>query len=251
MIDIAASLRRRFSRPKVIAGGQAAGLKLVAHGAHPDFAAGVYELPVQAAIADSLGAGDCFFDVGANIGFFSLVAARCVGDAGMVYAFEPVRANAARIARTAELNGLDGRLRVFEEAVGAATGRAELLLARHIGGAALSTADAPPDMAARAEVEIVTLDDAVVRHGLRPPRLVKIDVEGAEIDVLRGMTGVIRSHRPAIIYEVDDATREGLERKAEEIRSFLLDAGYGLELLPPAYDMTEWHVEHVLARPVS
>ena len=115
-MDIAARLRGLFSETRAIADGEAAGLKLFAHGAQPDFAKGIYEMPIQRTIAGSLDDGDCFYDVGANIGFFSLIAARRVGETGKVYAFEPVHRNAAGIERSAELNGFAERLEVFEEA---------------------------------------------------------------------------------------------------------------------------------------
>ncbi|WP_457811050.1 FkbM family methyltransferase [Sinorhizobium meliloti] len=97
------------------------------------------------------------------------------------------------------------------------------------------------------EVDVTTLDDAIARHGLRPPSLVKIDVEGAEIEVLRGMTETLRTHRPSIIYEIDDATREGLDRKARQIAALLTSAGYVLAALPPSYTEQSWHVQHLLA----
>lgn len=235
-----------FSERRVVATGEAAGLTLVSRDADPEFGRGTYERPIQQAIASNLAPGDAFFDIGANIGFFSLIAARRVGTEGQVYAFEPVPRNAAAIRRTAQLNGFHA-IRVFPEAVGATIGRAELLLARHIGGAALASAEAPPDMNGYLEVDVTTLDDAIARHGLRPPSLVKIDVEGAEIEVLRGMTETLRAHRPSIIYEIDDATREGLDRKARQIAALLTSAGYVLAALPPSYTEQSWHVQHLLA----
>jgi FkbM family methyltransferase len=231
-----------------IAAGEAAGLKLITRGTDPNFACGTYERPMQAAISSNLSLGDAFYDVGANVGFFSLIAARKVGPRGRVYAFEPVPGNASAIARGARINDLRN-ITVFAEAVGAATGRAELLLAHHIGGAVLASAGAPPDMSGRIQVDVVTLDDAIVGRRLRPPSLIKIDVEGAEIDVLRGMAETLRTHRPTIIYEIDDATRDGLNQKARVIGSLLTAAGYSLRPLPSSYPGERWHVEHVLARP--
>ena len=94
-MELMAKLRGIFSEASVVAEGRGAGLKLVARGADPNFARGIYEQPMQEAVISNLSAGDVFFDVGANIGFFSLIAARRVGPEGHVYAFEPVPRNAA------------------------------------------------------------------------------------------------------------------------------------------------------------
>lgn len=239
-----------FCNARVIAKGEAAGLQLVARSADPNFVRGTYEPPIQQAIGANLAPGDVFFDIGANIGFFCLIAARRVGARGQVYAFEPVPRNAAVVAENARLGGFN-TIRVFTEAAGATTGRGQLLLAHHIGGAALASAGAPPDMSGRLEVSIVAIDDAIAQRGLRPPSLVKIDVEGAEIDVLRGMTETLRRHRPKVIYEVDDATRGGLDRKARNIAELLTAAGYALKPLPASYDNRDWQVEHVFAQPVG
>lgn len=239
-----------FCDARVIAKGEAAGLKLMARNADPNFVRGTYEPPIQQAITANLAPGDAFFDIGANIGFFCLIAARRVGPRGQVYAFEPVPRNAEAVAESARLSGFD-TIRVFAEAAGATTGRGQLLLADHIGGAALASAGAPPDMNGRLEVGIVAIDDAIARRDLRPPSLVKIDVEGAEIDVLGGMTQTLRRHRPKVIYEVDDATREGLDRKARRIAEFLTAAGYALKSLPASYDNRDWQVEHVFAQPMD
>jgi len=241
-------LLNAFSRPQIVASGVAAGLKLVARRADPTFARGTYEPSIQDAIVSNLKAGDVFFDIGANIGFFSLIAARRVGENGRVYAFEPVARNMAAIKRNAELNRF-GMIEIFAEAVGSSSYRGELLLARHIGGAALSSAGAPPDLRGRMPIDIVALDDVIKERGMRAPSLIKIDVEGAEIDVLGGMPETLRVCRPMIIYEIDDETREGIDRKGREIAELLAAAGYALEVLPPAYPEQGWHIVHVLARP--
>lgn len=236
--------------PGVIGQGEGAGLKLFARHADPNFVRGTYEPPMQQVVVGCLSPGDTFYDVGANIGFFSLLAARRVGEQGRVYAFEPVPENANAIARSARLNNFD-TIEVFSKAVGAANGRCELMLAHHIGGAVLASAGVPPDMRGHVEVSVTTLDDVIAERPLRPPSLVKIDVEGAEIDVLNGMQATLRKHRPAVVYEVDDATREGLERKAGAIAAFMTAADYAQTTLPAAYRTENWHVEHFLARPIT
>ncbi len=234
--------------PTVIADGEAAGLKLTARRADPNFARGTYERPLQAIITANLAPGDVFYDIGANIGFFSLIAARKVGPQGFVYAFEPVPENASAIARSAALNGFNN-LKMLPYAVGAADGRATLNLARHIGGATLASAGVPPDLRGQLEVDLVTVDSMIKKHGLRPPSLVKIDVEGAELEALTGMRLTLATHRPCVVYEIDDASRDGFERKAAEIADFMTSAGYSLFPLDTSSVQGEWQIGHVLARP--
>lgn len=241
-------VRRRIFTTHVIGAGRNAGMRLALRRPHPDFLDGSYEAVVQTTIAEHLSDGSVFYDIGANIGFFSLLAAPIVGPRGAVYAFEPVPGNASSIRHTAQLNRLPN-IEVFEEAAGERSGRAQLVLTHHIGGAALSSASSPLDMIGVIDVAVTALDDAIANRGLRPPSLVKIDVEGAELQVLRGMTNTLTADRPTILYEVDDATAEGLARKREAIRAFLRSSGYSSTDLPESYPGIDWHVAHALAVP--
>ena len=133
-----------FSDVRRIAGGEGTGLRIIPLEGDREIALGSYETPVQKALLDNVAAGGVVYDIGANVGFFSLLAARRVGPQGRVYALEPVARNAAAIERSARLNGF-GAIEVFAKAAGAASGIAELNLARHIGGAVLASVGAPPD----------------------------------------------------------------------------------------------------------
>lgn len=164
---------------------------------------GLLELPVQEAMRRLLGPGDVFYDVGANIGFFALAAARRVGAAGAVYAFEPVPENATAIRTAAELNRFE-QLEVVEQAVGRAAGRDRLLLVEDLSWSHLESRGWHPRTADTLDIEIVAIDDLVASGRIRPPQLVKIDVEGAEIDVIAGMRRTIEQHRPAIVCELHD-----------------------------------------------
>ena len=226
--------------------GLAAGLRLRLDGATRAMLAGRYEEPVQMALAERLRPGDGFVDVGANVGFFALLAGRAVGPDGWVLAVEPVPANAARIRANAALNRLP-RVTVVEAAAGAVDGAGELELARHNGGGALSSAPVPPDACGRITVPVVTVDTLLAGSRLPPPTLVKIDVEGSEAEALNGMRGTIARHHPAILFEVDAPTREDAERRFAELAAMLAAQGYGVDTLPDAYPAGDWTVLHGLA----
>jgi hypothetical protein len=123
------------------------------------------------------------------------------------------------------------------------------MIARHIGGATIASVGPPPDVCGRIGVDLVTIDVAITQHGLRPPTLVKVDVEGAELDVLKGMPVTLLRHRPTVLYEIDDATSAGLQRKAADLAAFWDAAGYAIASLPAAYQDIGWHVAHMVARP--
>jgi FkbM family methyltransferase len=153
------------------------------------------------------------YDIGANIGFFTLIAARMVGAQGHVFAFEPQ----PRARQMLERNIAHNRFKnvsVIPYAVGASTGRAYLAVNSRLGHATAHFADEGHP------VDVVAIDDVV--GGLRPPDVVKIDVEGAEVEVLRGLHETIERYAPVIICELHGANRSA----SEEI---LLNHGYSVE----------------------
>ena len=145
---------------------------------------GTHEPPVQRALADRLSAGDTFFDVGANAGFFSVLAARKVGPTGLCVAVEPDPTIANVVAAQADLNGLCN-VAVVRKLV---TASAEDEWPWTVGGVATPT---------------TTIDQLTREFG--PPTLIKIDVEGLEIEALRGGEATLREHRPSLVIEAHSA----------------------------------------------
>lgn len=237
------TLGRRLLALDVIRAGHGAGLLFETRGCDPSFRKGSYEQPVQDVLQAHLRPGDVVYDIGANLGFVSLLAARFVGPTGWIHAFEPVPANAARIARNAARNGF-ANVVVHETAISNISGQGELLLAEHIGGAALASAGAPPDPAGRIIVDLAAIDHL---DGLPPPTFVKIDVEGAELEVLQGMRATAERHRPAVLCEIDAPDQRALHDRKRTIETELASLGYAMRQLPPAYPDGGWCVEHLLA----
>jgi FkbM family methyltransferase len=231
-----------------IAAGPAAGLWFNAGRGDLDFNLGSYERPVQMALKEHLRPGSVFYDVGANLGFFSILAARLVGAGGRVYAFEPVPENAAGVRHNAGLNSFD-HVTVLQKAVADAGGRGELRQAHHAGGSALSTVAAPPDVKGIIPVEIVAIDELVADGTCVPPAFVKIDVEGAELAVLQGMVETMRQYRPLILFEIDDGDAAVFSEKMAACTAFLEECSYAVRPLADSYPGITWHVGHRLAFP--
>lgn len=234
--------------PRRIKAGVAEGLRMSMRNASGDYAEGTNELWVQEAVRGVLCRGDVFYDVGANIGFYSVLAGRVVGSGGQVYAFEPVAGNARCIRRNAARNGFT-HVSVHEAAVAARDGTATLFLSSHPGGASIAS---PEDGVLRT-VEISTMGvDAAVQDGrLRPPNVVKIDVEGAEAAVLDGMARTITDHGPVIILELDHEANHGLQERVAWAQEVFRKHGYVVDELPASYAAAHWNVAHLLAAPVG
>lgn len=146
--------------------------------------------------------GGVVVDVGANIGHFTLVAAKAVGSEGHVYAFEPVPALFAELAENVHINGLDNTTLV-QAALGETEAVANLYThRRNPGGHSLSESNVSDGIGEILSVETRTLDQfARERLDGRPVRLIKIDVEGSEGAVIKGAQEVLREHRPVLVFE--------------------------------------------------
>jgi len=147
--------------------------------------------------------GDCAIDVGGHIGFFTMQMAAMVGPGGRVYAFEPFDANADLLERSIAENGFGDRILFQRAAAGAASGTATLTFpveTLNSGGAyLLRNGSAPLAGNRKKEVPVVALDALEMR---RPIRFIKMDVEGAEPQVVRGATRLIKEDRPVILSEL-------------------------------------------------
>lgn len=237
-------------RDLVIRRGLAAGLRFNPGGYNYRTVLGTYEGPVQRAIAENLEQGGVFYDIGANVGFFTILAARCVGSSGRVVAFEPEPGNAALLRRNVERNGF-AHVTVMEKAVASQSGCDTLMLTTYCGSHALTRARKPVNVAGEIEIQTVEIDELLEKGQLDPPSLVKIDVEGSEYEVISGLTGTIEKYRPRIIYETDDAPRAFGSREQEEIKieRLLHERGYIIHRLENSYPYIRRYVAHFLALP--
>jgi FkbM family methyltransferase len=238
------------NRDVTISQGIGAGVKFNGGSGNPDFALGKYELPLQETLASYLKPGGVFYDIGANIGFFSIIGAKLVGNTGKVYAFEPAPDNAAKIRHNARLNNFS-QITVIEKAVSGSMGEGQLLLTENIGGHTLASADRPLDVRGSMAVDLVSIDELIARGELTPPTLVKIDVEGAELDVLQGMKQTLAQYQTLVVYEIDAKQEEAFKRKQQAVADFWQSQSYQIQPLEKCYPGITWKVGHAIALPLE
>jgi FkbM family methyltransferase len=203
VIRLTAPLRRR---DLPILSGVAAGMRINLGSSYVGFVTGEAERSVQEALARIVKPGDVVYDLGANVGFFTLVCARLVGPGGAVYAFEPMPANVATLRHNVAINGLEN-VHVVECAASSSTGSATLLISHwsafhRLEGKDQFRSEQEFKDTGRMTVPTITIDDFVDRDGVSPPTLVKIDVEGAELAVLQGMARTLDRLQPVLLCEL-------------------------------------------------
>ena len=190
---------------------------------------GIYEPETSRFLAAHLRPGDTFWDLGANAGYHTLMGARAVGPTGRVISVEPDPGTCAILREQLDLNGLTN-CTIVQAAVSDRPGRTVLIRrASDPRGNALQQIDNPAiDNKAGDAVEVpcVTMDELSSMYPA--PRLVKMDIEGAEVLALPGgrrfLTGEKRPERLLVAVHGDEA--------ADFCRGFLRDVGYELETVP-------------------
>jgi FkbM family methyltransferase len=154
---------------------------------------GSYEYEKQKLFQRVVKTGDVVYDLGANVGFYSLLASTLCGPAGTVYAFEPLPTNLRYLEKHLVLNDVRN-CRIFPMAVGGKNGHVHFH--RHPDPSMGFLADQPGPNSI--EVQETMLDDAIINYKLRAPNVIKCDIEGAEAEMLQGAEHTLREFRPTI-----------------------------------------------------
>jgi FkbM family methyltransferase len=194
-----------------------------------DFWLGTYEPELQWALGELVRLGMIAYDVGANIGYITLMLARAVGPSGRVVAFEALPANVERLERNLTLNEMADGVIVVPGAVAAGEGTLNFHVhaSGGMGKAEGSAGRADESYQAEITVPSTSLDAFVYEHGGPVPQLVKIDIEGGEVLALPGMRRLLREARPTLLLELHgpDAVRIAWDELAA--------AGYSIRRMEP------------------
>ena len=212
---------------------------------------GAYEPHVRKCFAALLRPGDTFVDVGAHIGFFSMIASSLVGPCGKVYAFEPnstlfqtLRSNAAQfpwmVASPQAVCDKSGSVIFSNPQQAGESGWGKLASVRNEGHIE--------------SVEAVSLDEWHESLRFPPIRLIKIDAEGSEPSILEGARRVLANTRPYLIIELNDELLREVGRTRESVTDSLREQGYrifaiGLEGLDESSELIDPLFAEILCVP--
>jgi len=174
-----------------------------------------------------LSLGDTFVDGGANIGLFSIAAARRVGPSGKVVAFEPGRAVRLRLIKNLALNDL-AQIEVRPFALWSSAGEAPFRIFDDAGAGLNHLSPSPGESGAVELVTLITLDSALSSSDRRRLTLIKLDLEGAEHAALQGSVDTLREAEPDLIVEVEPRHLERMGSSDQEVVSFLRTRRYDL-----------------------
>jgi FkbM family methyltransferase len=152
---------------------------------------GSYEADKQHVFQELVKPGQVIYDIGANVGFYTLLASRLVTETGRVFAFEPLPENLNFLRAHLSMNEIRN-VKVVEGAVGASNGKARFEEHQSNSMGKLS-------QAGTLEVSVYSLDSLLADAQLNPPHIIKIDVEGGEEAVLLGASKLIQTHKPTIL----------------------------------------------------
>jgi FkbM family methyltransferase len=172
-----------------------------------------------------LSGDDVFWDVGANVGYFTLVAATALANRGWIVAFEPGKNAYARLTENISLNSYQN-IQTYPVAVSDREGEAVLHLAGDIADSSASLYQAAHTQAGQEVCRTVALDHWLDSEGLRPPDLIKLDAEGAELAVLQGAQGLINDSPPLWLMEMEEKNLQAAGASKAAVTQFLTGCGY-------------------------
>jgi len=216
-----------------IAAGDLAGFKFELDlQTEKDYWLGTYEVELQRAVRDLLSSGMCIYDVGANIGYVTLLLAKAAGESGQVVAFEALPANIARLEKHVALNHLAGRVTVVAGAVVDQARPVRFLVHPSSSmGKAVGSAGREKMGAYLKEIEVpgLALDGYAFEQGHTPPQVIKMDIEGGEVLAIKGMQRILEELRPLLLVELHG------HEAAHAVWENLARQGYTVHRMQPGF----------------
>jgi FkbM family methyltransferase len=217
---------------KIAAGGLAGMRLLVDLQTEKDYWLGTYEPDLQVAILDLVNPEMVAYDLGANIGYMTLLLAKAVGTNGLVVAIEAFPENARRLAANIALNQMQERVRVIEAAVSDRSAPVQFRVgpSGKMGKIEGSGGRQDTTKAESINVQGYSLDDFVYRDDQPVPDVIKMDIEGGEVMAIPGMRRVLTQARPLVLLELhgsESARVAWSELRAAGYRLCYLKQGYG------------------------
>lgn len=194
---------------------------------HTLLTTGTYEDEINKLIRISLKPGYVALDIGANIGLQSIRMSQNCGEAGLVYAFEPLKHIQEKFRKNITLNNCPNVI-LFPFALSDTAGNAEVKIDEQTWNQGTFSLSQSQSGQTTHQITIKTGDTMPEIQNLHRLDLIKIDVEGFEFHVLRGLTNTLKKHKPRIIFEYDTNYWTSNQQQITNCYTFLAGLGYTL-----------------------
>ncbi|MFX1569958.1 MAG: FkbM family methyltransferase, partial [Promethearchaeota archaeon] len=188
---------------------------------HQVYRFGTYEAGVINVLKNFLVPGDIFIDIGSNIGMISLAASKYVGNKGLVYSFEPEPTIYNHFLRNIKLNSIRN-IQTFNYALGSKRENLKIYYHRDFGNATFLKYDIYKST--EKETLIEPLDDVITTKNIKEIKMIKIDVEGWELEVLLGAKNLLKSKNAPILCLELSSTIILRDGKPSDIIDFILSS---------------------------
>lgn len=185
---------------------------------------GTYEQEKQFVFFNLVAKGAVVYDIGANVGFYTLLASMLVGHKGRVFAFEPLSRNICYLRKHLQINHCSNVV-ILEAAVSQQDGAALFKEGENSSTGHLSAEEG-------FKIETVSLDSLVLTGKIPPPNYIKIDVEGAELSVLFGAKRILIDYHPVVFL-----SNPGAAHLHDQCCAFLNSLGYDLRSIDGKQDI--------------
>ena len=182
----------------------------------------IYEKNETNFVKDSVNKGDIVIDIGANIGYYTLMFAKLVGGTGKIYAFEPDPKNFSILEKNIQVNGYNNII-LEKKAVSNKLGKSTFYVSENSAGSSMHK---PNNVVDQIYVDLITLDNYFEVNTITPD-FVKIDIEGYELNALKGMESILQSSdKTKIMIEYNPLTKKELNSDPMDSLTFLSELGF-------------------------
>lgn len=214
-----------------IAAGSLAGYRMILNlQTEKDYWLGTYEAALQGVLSELVKEGMVLYDIGANIGYISLMMARLSGKQGRVFSFEALPANLQRLKENISLNDMESVIQALPRAVIDKTRPVRFLAHSSTSmGKAAGSAGRAEEYKAEITVEGLALDDFVFKQRRPSPDIIKMDIEGGEVLAIKGMKRLLKDCKPILLIELHG------EEAARAVWHALTEANYSIMEMRTGY----------------
>ena len=186
---------------------------------------GIYENTTATAFLKTVKPTDCILDIGANVGYYSILGASKATQ-GKVFAFEPNTLLHPQIEASAALNNFK-QIQIVPNAVSNVHLQDLHLYLSDAENKGMSALEIPENYSGQKKIiTCVTIDEWIKTQGIQKVDIIKMDIEGAELNALHGMKNTLLKYKPVLFVEVCNETLNRFQVTSEQVFEYIISLGY-------------------------